>query len=258
MATAYKYGFGPLGAAYTGYRMVKPYLYYGSAIAAGIGAAKLRSWYNRRSARNAQRLIGLSGYRPPEKKECVVSDAVLGVVRPSTTTISNINLVRVAQGTSKIQRIGNKINLYSIQFNAQFKNPSAVPVKTRVMLVYDREWNQFSNTPANYAIWLHALLDSPSFAENYVHASRNSDYLARFRVIKDWTFTMAPASEPGSERDIKFYTKLRKLYTKFATSGDDELSVSQGQLCLIKFTDRATTSDNPTMNYMAKIKYTDN
>lgn len=126
------------------------------------------------------------------------------------------------------------------------------------MLVYDREWNQFSNTPANYGIWLHSLLDSPSFSENYVHQSRNSDYLARFKVVKDWTFTLAPATEPGSERDVRFYSKLTKMYTKFVNSGSDQYSVSQGQLSLIYFTDRATTSDNPTMNYMAKIKFTDN
>lgn len=115
MATAYKYGFGPLGAAYTGYRMAKPYLYYGSAIAAGIGAAKLRSWYNKRSARNAQRLIGLAGYRPPEKKECIVSDVSVGVVKPSTTTQCNTNLVRIAQGTSKMNEL--VIRLTCTQFN---------------------------------------------------------------------------------------------------------------------------------------------
>lgn len=258
MATAYKYGFGPLGAAYTGYRMAKPYFYYGSAIAAGLGAAKLRAWYNKRSARNAQRLIGLSGYRPPEKKECIVSDAALKVARPSTTVTSIINLVRIGQGTDKAQRVGNKISLYSAQLNATFRNPTDVPIKTRVMLVYDREWNQFSNTTANYALWLHALLDTPSLAENIVHVARNSDYMARFRVVKDWSFTLSPANEPGSERDVKFYSQLRKMYSKFATSGSDSFSVSQGQLCYVFFTDRADSVSNVTQNYSFKLKYTDN
>lgn len=258
MSTAYKYGFGPLGAAYTGYRYAKPYLYYGSAIAAGLGAAKLRSWFGNRRGRNNQRLIGLAGYRPPEKKECTVADAGLAVVRPSTTTASIINVIRVGQGSDKTQRIGNKISLFSTQLNATFRNNASVPVKTRVMLVYDREWNQFSNTTASFSIWLHALLDVPSFAENYVNTTRNSDYMSRFRVIKDWTISLQPASEPGSERDIKFYTKLNKMYTKFATTGSDAFSVSQGQLCYVFFADRASDTTNVIQNYSIKTKYIDN
>lgn len=259
MATAYKHGFGALGAAYTGYRYARPYLYYGSAIAAGIGAAKLRSWYKRKNNRPARGATGLSGYRPPEQKECLVQDVAFPVTRPSATTTSIINLVRIQQGTSKYERIGNKVTATSLQLNATLKNPSTVAIKTRLMLVYDKEWNQFSNVPANYTLWLHSLLDAPSFGENYVHAMRNTDYMSRFTVVKDWTFTLAPLPEPGSEKNIKHFQKLgKKYYTKFVNNGSDTFSVSQGQLCLVAFSERVSSTENVQLNYMMKLKFTDN
>lgn len=43
------------------------------------------------------------------------------------------------------------------------------------------------------------------------------------------------------------------------TTGSDAFSVSQGQLALVIMTERAyNAGGNPVMNYVSKIKFTDN
>lgn len=258
----YKYGYGWPGALYTGYRYAAPYLRDAAiGTALGVGAAKVRNWFKKRSTPSRFNPIGLSGYTPPEKKFCTISNRYLKLAVPSTTQDQLWPLIKVAQGTDATkQRIGNKITWSDFLFNAKVTNKTTVPAKLRVMLVRDKQWNQLTgSTSIQLDYIIKTLLEEPTHTTNWVNAPRNSNYGDRYSVLKDWKFTLEATGTPGSFVDLKFYKKFSKWWkTRFTSTIDDPVGISDGMLMLVAFSDVGISDDNPQIDFVSKFRYSDN
>lgn len=138
------------------------------------------------------------------------------------TGITVVN--KVLQGASSYNRIGNKIQIKSIQFRATLFT-SAANGQARVMIVYDRQPN--GAFPGIQDI----LSDNISTAPGY-HSGVNMANRERFLIMRDQFLNFSSVGETNHTLNMFIKTKSD---TTFKASGNTIGDISSGALYLVAF-----------------------
>lgn len=189
-----------------------------------------------------------------------------------STTVAILLLNGVQNGSSFYNRIGNKIEMKSLEFRSQIAVNSNAMVGSheylRFAIIYDAQPNGANPTWADIFT---------SYQENGTTTSTNWSFLninnrERFKVFADWTFSAPWASDsPPSSQDntaanncqeaVNFhrFIKLKRLVTNYkgssnpATIGD----IATGSLLFVALGNRASGAANYNVNVSARLRYYD-
>lgn len=155
------------------------------------------------------------------------------------------HLSAVSQGTSSEERIGDKIKLkyLNIRFNTRAGNlvVPAVSVIQRVIIFKDKQ----SNAAAPAAL---DLLETLTINSYY-----NLDFKDRFHVYKDVKMAVNPYS-PVKLRSINIKANVGLIYPAAAAAG---LIPQTNSIFMLIFHDAPDLANQPTYDYEARLRYTD-
>lgn len=157
-----------------------------------------------------------------------------------TTTASITNILSPAQGTGDDDRIGDRVNAKSLFIRLSITpNATAGMNFLRFIVLRDKQGNGAAPSAANV---LSASTDYQS--------PINEDYGQRFKVLFDRTYTVDNDAN-GAQVD-KIYRKLN-----FRTVWPDEGSTwpNTNSLLVFMISDQAT--NGPTVQYYARVRFTD-
>lgn len=150
-------------------------------------------------------------------------------------------LLRIAQGSGSLQRIGNSILLKDIFVRYDtLINTSALNSVVRIILICDKQND--GATPTMSQIFQTGLYDSPM----------NIDNSKRFVVLYDRTHSL---SSTGNQRVNNKVFKTLNFHTKYDGPTDAITDMRDNQLYFIAVSSEA--SDFPTVNFYSRVKYYD-
>lgn len=156
-----------------------------------------------------------------------------------------VHLLPVAQGTDQDDRIGNEIELASIQMKFRIAiNSAATTTFCRVLLVKD-----FDNQGATPSI--NDILGTGTDYSDYLTCSfKHVDNKHRFSFLYDKTFTLGINAIGGIHQEYYKKVPLKIEYTS-ANSAD----MTNQQVFLVFLSNEST--NYPTIRYFVRSKYTD-
>lgn len=166
-----------------------------------------------------------------------------GMILQATSSTNCIPLNAVQNGPGLNQRIGRKITMRSIKFDAVFRAPCAAPTTAtgtglsstpsvtltnffRLVLVYDRQTNGAS--PQYYDVLAPAGTSGISGATaTAVESSNNLNNRSRFLTLFDKTYVVGNADIP--QRRVSIYKKMNLpvIYTAVSSSNPNDVTTIQ-------------------------------
>lgn len=166
---------------------------------------------------------------------------------PNYTACSNnptgITLNLAAQGNDITQRIGNKINLQSLEINWEcFWNASSTLAcsNVRIVVVYDSEHTGLTTLPN----WVDVMFDTSAYT------LPNVNTMDRFSIIYDEMFTVDPI--------LRCQTRMRKISLKgrktmFEANAGNNADFQSGSLFMYLYSDDTTP---PNIKYQTRVAFT--
>lgn len=208
---------------------------------------------------------GVNKFLPRDKQKVEkksLDTSARNVACDNVGTIVPLNVI--GQGTGLSGRIGNRINLKSVQMRCLITgNTSTVPFAVRVMLVYDRQPNGLLAvlTQAGTNGGSHGILDTQSLSGTTVCNTTEPLFLPnrnRFTVLMDKVIDCQPQfSTDVVFKSVQKYKKIN-TYAEYNGSAANMNTINVGALYFIYYSTQATGSSlEPIMNYSCRVRYTD-
>lgn len=226
-------------------------------IKANFARSAAKPWFGRQSGRG------------PELK--AVDWAASGTMDQASAT-TPILVTPIAQGTEMYQRTGRKVKLRSIQLKGEVSladpgsgatAPSeAYPI--RFAIVYD---DQPNGTLPSVADMFQAL-DSSATTYNWPFAPINLNNRDRFKILKDWVFTLKPGSNAGTSasyadgfhgcKDLTFYKKI-DFDMIFNGSGSGIGTIQTGAIYVVAYQQVGAQANGivGTYRFITRLRYVD-
>lgn len=169
----------------------------------------------------------------------------------------------IAAGTDFYQRIGRKVKLRSLLFRGDIyasDNATTGALSYRVALVYDSQTN---GAAVSYSdIFQSVQFNGTTGARAYSGVNLNNR--DRFKVLKDWTFTLAAVSLTvagnggyHNKRSLKAYIPLNHDQI-FSGTGGTLSDIQTGALFLIAICDANSTGDDAgTITWNTRVRFSD-
>jgi len=208
----------------------------------------------RGTQRSYRRLQGLvpsyRGYAPRQfsRGEWKFLDTTINTAADTTGTMTLLN--GLAPGNSASERVGMKVSIQSIEIRLrnQVTGGTGVDQIQRLILLQDRQANGIA--PAALTDFLNA--------GNY-QGLRNLAQRKRFRILKDYYFTLNATAEPGSQKCIHKYMKFRRpIVTEFNAGVAGTIAdISTNSLFFVCIGSIAAGGTAGTCAGYIRIRYTD-
>jgi len=135
---------------------------------------------------------------------------------PDNPAGDSLNLI--AQGTTKNERIGNKLMLHAIRLKGSLIMPTSATSTNswaRIVLVLDKQANGAVPAPSD-------IFESTAAATTDLFAFQNMDNADRFQIIKDKRINIEPAGygvqSTSQAQVVKFFKMNHKCKTEIAYS----------------------------------------
>lgn len=169
----------------------------------------------------------------------------------------------IAAGTDFYNRVGRKVKLRSLLFRGDVyaaDTTTSGAMSIRVALVYDGQANGAAITHSD----VFNSVDSGGTTGSRAYSGVNLNNRDRFKILKDWSFTLAPvalnaAGNGGyhNRRVFKAYIPLN-LDEVFSGTGATISSIQTGALYLIALCDASTTGDDAaTITWNSRVRFSD-
>lgn len=193
--------------------------------------------------------------RPGEMKS--VDVPTTGITFNAATTFSVGLLNGVAPGTSRYQRIGNKISPQLVDFQAVMINSGTTADRyCRIALIWDKQ--PTGVLPTEDEIYQNvSALGATSTAS---WPGRNMNTTDRFITVASQDFYLLPNNANSGGRhtyECRFIRPLKHLQQQFKGSDSLLASISTGALYAVAFVHHSTNEQVATMYYDCRFKYTD-
>lgn len=161
-----------------------------------------------------------------EKKVTKLSKQLKPEIKYDTTAValaipagtSFVTVGDIARGAGTNDRIGAKCKIIGIEWNWYMFNTAPVPPAfntapfvVRILIVCDKRSNQQAFNPANV---FDADINVPG-QPFYFTTARNREYLNRYSVIYDKTFTVGPEIQQGGLNNSTSDNNLNYKYRRF-------------------------------------------
>lgn len=209
-----------------------------------IGQKKKKRTYIRKRYSKSAKSIATTALKLVKKSmnkvEVKNTDFSSNFTQGTTPIISPLHLI--TQGTSSVQRIGNKISAAGLSFRFYaYKHPSSIVNNIRVVIVQDTQ--QISD--ASTVSWLSV------FSQTNVVALRNLDTERhRFKILfdKSYQFSASTVGKPTTQHWIPIKTPL--YYNGSANS-----DIQKNGIYVLTYGDDNT--NQAAIYYYARIYFTD-
>ena len=193
--------------------------------------------------------------RPGEMKSVDVPST--GIAFNTATTYSIGLLNGVAPGTSRYQRIGNKITPQLVDFQAVMINSGSTNNPfCRIALIWDKQPTGVLPTVDDIYQNVGALGATSTTA----WPGRNMNTTDRFITIASQDFFLLPNNANSGGRhsyECRFIRSLKHLQQQFKGSDSLLASISTGALYAVAFVHNSTDAEPAAMYYDCRFKYTD-
>ena len=180
-----------------------------------------------------------------------------GIAFNTATTYSIGLLNGVAPGTSRYQRIGNKITPQLVDFQAVMINSGATNNPfCRIALIWDKQPTGVLPTVDD----IYQNVGALGATSTAGWPGRNMNTTDRFITIASQDFYLLPNNANSGGRhtyECRFIRSLKHLQQQF--KGTDSLlaSISTGALYAVAFVHNSTDAEPAAMYYDCRFKYTD-
>lgn len=203
-----------------------------------------KPWYARKynamqlAAKAAKGVWYLKGLVNSEMNHYTANN-VITLGNAASPTILNL-FSPIAEGIDDVSRVGQSIFVRAIKFRINIILNSTSSTGFRFLLVQDNQ------TISDTAPTLTDVLQTGSTL-----AFLNHNTLGRFKVLKNWYFTLDSAK--ANSKDIS-YNQVMRHHVRFngASAGDTQ----RGAIFLMMFCD--VSSNQPTLSYNYRIDFHDN
>lgn len=201
-------------------------------------------------------------YLPHDKAKTEKKFYDVVAVLDCNTTPAITLLNGLSTGTDVSSRIGNRINLKSVQVDCiVYSNTNINPAKTRFMLVYDKNPNgvlPVIGVSATSGILDNRLTTGAPFTSIDTQEFLNLANKDRYVVLMDKVITIEPQSLTTPFR--KAFRKYKKIssYTQYSATTAGIATINQGALYFIAMGDVTGGATNePLCSFSSRIRYTD-
>lgn len=242
-----------------------------------FGVTRDKAWMTRQAAaRAAARGTVIQRYRsqnvrmqgPPARLPVTVNIRAPGEMKsadiPTTaitfntaTTYSIALLNGIAPGTSRYQRVGNKITPHLVDFQAVILNNGAANTPLcRIALIWDKQ--PTGVLPTIDDIYQNVTALGATSTAGW--PGRNMNTTDRFYTVASQDFVMLPndANSGGKHYyECHFIRSLKHLQQQFKGSDSLLASISTGALYVVAFVHDSTDAQTASMFYDSRFKYTD-
>ncbi len=207
----------------------------------------------------------------PEKKSfdivsATITDTAVMPITISNTTGTPVCLNVMNAGSGFWQRIGNKVNLASVQIRGYFSrsaNNQLEPVGIRVMVVYDRQSN--GSTPnLNGDVLQAQVANGTGVSTDPYYLPINMNNRGRFIIVMDKTYSLPCSSALVANNDasnlvVEEYRKLKGMETvyKASTNPGSPGDISQGGLWFYVVANQASGVIGYTFSGTIRTRYYD-
>lgn len=170
----------------------------------------------------------------------------IGPITPQFTLCNGI-----VQGTTQATRIGNRIQMVSLQCNIRAYNGVATFNTVAAMLLYDRD-------AAQAAPVIGDIYDT-SVLRWYQGAPRNLDNRTRFQILKKWRFSLSStdSDDKDTQRIIEYYKKISLPTVYDDTNGGTILDIRKGSLYFVWSSSGSVVTPEVGMDYQIRLRFID-
>lgn len=211
-------------------------------------AARQLVFKNARGANFSRALAVHRGRQLSEYKH--VDFHVQHVLNATTVQIYPVNCV--GTGTGFYQRVGARINPTWVNMDCNLQNTAAVPIRARVMIVWDNAPGD--NVPA--LVDIIQDISATGDAVLYPSSGRNTNNSMRFRTLMDKLVFLGPTGQDNSMTLIREIRFLRGTMTQYKGNSTGLADISSGAIYAIVCAD---TTGTAVVNYQinTRFRYTD-
>lgn len=153
----------------------------------------------------------------------------------------------ISRGDEISERNGREVTMRSIQFDARVTVTSGTGVDQfhRVIIVYDNQTNAAALTAAQVLSVVN------------VTAPRNLENRRRFRIMMDKKIQLNASGEPGAQRLMRFYRRLRHPITFNSGDAATVADITTGSMYVVVIGTEAAGATAGTIGGSCRIRYQD-
>lgn len=203
----------------------------------------------------------------PELKQKITNQATDCIPGQSTNAMVATQITDIAQGSAGNQRIGDAVQVHSIEFGLSCLNPGDSTNQlqfVRCMIVHDRRYNGTAVTGAEilhgYNVTDTSMSNAYSGYNTAYIKDRLSNRAGQVRVLYDRTIFLA--SNVITTSGVSFHPQqgvhYKKVFKKPLTVGYEGANYEEGQIYVLIFPGSDTTGNsNPYYAWQALVRYSD-
>jgi len=209
-----------------------------------------------------------TGSRPQaELKSCDVNGVAFNPINTSTPIVLNA----VEQGAAFYNRIGNKINMKSLEIRIVLRpstgtgTPNTVQY-IRMLIVYDNQPNGANPTWADIMTSYNNGGSTSSTAQDFLNINNRN----RFKIFADITVTINDADTAsvfssanyglqfyGNETNCHRFIKLKGAQTTYKASAGNVGDISTGSLLFFPYSDFGSAANPTAGTFSSRLRYYD-
>lgn len=214
-----------------------------------------------------KKLKQLYVWAKPEVKQKVTNQATDCIPGQSTNAMVATQITDIAAGTAGNQRIGDAIQVHSIDFGLSCLNPGNSTNQLqfiRVMIVQDKRYNGTAPTGGEilhgYNVTDVSMANAYSGYNTSYIKSKLSNRAGQIKVLYDKTIFLSSnvLNTSGCEFHPQMGIKFRKNFKTPLTVGYEGANYEEGQIFVLVFPGSDTTGNsNPYYAWQALVRYSD-